>query len=100
MPGGHPEVELFLAGLRWFRGRTSPDRLACDHELSRATAYRYLDEVIDVLAQPTPRLQQAAQHVREQQPASIILDRTVITADRTETTASVRGENGSSRGIR
>jgi hypothetical protein len=35
-----------VLGLRWFRDRTSPDALARDHGISRATAYRYLDEVI------------------------------------------------------
>jgi hypothetical protein len=36
--------------LRWLRDRTAPDALARDHGISRATAYRYLDEVIEVLA--------------------------------------------------
>jgi hypothetical protein len=39
-----------VPGLRWFRDRTTPDALARDHHISRATAYRYLDEVIAVLA--------------------------------------------------
>ena len=34
-----------VLGLRWFRDRTAPDALARDHGISRATAYRYLDEV-------------------------------------------------------
>jgi hypothetical protein len=42
--------------LRWFRDRTSPDALARDHGISRATAYRYIDEVITVLAQQAPEL--------------------------------------------
>jgi hypothetical protein len=33
-----------VLGLRWFRGRTAADALARDHGISRATAYRYLDE--------------------------------------------------------
>jgi hypothetical protein len=37
--------------LRWFRDRARADALACDHGISRATAYRYLDEVILVLAE-------------------------------------------------
>jgi response regulator of citrate/malate metabolism len=41
-------------GLRWFRDRTTTDALARDHGVSRATAYRYLDEVILVL-QSRPR---------------------------------------------
>ena len=43
-----------VLGLRWFRDRASPDALARDHGISRATAYRYLDEVIAVLARPGP----------------------------------------------
>jgi hypothetical protein len=39
-----------VLGLRWFRDRSSPDALARDHGISRATAYRYLDEFITVLA--------------------------------------------------
>jgi hypothetical protein len=39
-----------VVGLRWFRDRTTPDALARDYGISRATAYRYLDEVITVLA--------------------------------------------------
>jgi hypothetical protein len=82
-----------VMGLRWFRDRTSPDRLACDHGISRATAYRYLDEVIDVLAGQAPDLQEALQHAREQQLAYIILDGTVITTDRlAEKTTSVQGK--------
>ena len=39
-----------VLGLRWFRGRVTPGALARDHGISRATAYRYVDEVIAVLA--------------------------------------------------
>jgi DDE superfamily endonuclease len=44
-----------VLGLRWFRDRASPDALARDHGISRTTAYRYLDEVIAVLAGQAPR---------------------------------------------
>jgi hypothetical protein len=50
--------EAVLA-LRWFRDRASPDALARDHDVPRATAYRYLDEVIEVLASQAPGLRQA-----------------------------------------
>ena len=40
-----------VLGLRWFREHTDPEKLGRDHRISRATAYRYLDEVIDVLAE-------------------------------------------------
>ena len=44
-----------VLGLRWFRDHTSPDALARDHGISRATAYRYLDEVTAVLSARGPR---------------------------------------------
>ena len=53
MPGSGPAAICFrqaVLGLRWFRDPISPDRLARDHGISRATAYRYLDEVITVPA--------------------------------------------------
>jgi hypothetical protein len=37
-----------VLGLRWFRDRTTPEALARDHGISRATAYRYRDEVIEL----------------------------------------------------
>ncbi len=45
-----------VLGLRWFRDRTSADALARYHGISRATAYRYLDEVILVCWQSRPRI--------------------------------------------
>jgi hypothetical protein len=45
-----------VLGVRWFRDRTAPEALARDHGISRATAYRYLDEVIAVLAEQAPNL--------------------------------------------
>ena len=45
-----------VLGLRWFRDRTAPDALARDHGISRATAYRYVDELIAVLAEQAPGL--------------------------------------------
>jgi hypothetical protein len=53
-PRGSRALSCFwqaVLGLRWFRDRTAAYSLARDHGISRATAYRYLDEVITVLAQ-------------------------------------------------
>jgi hypothetical protein len=36
-----------VLGLRWLRDRAAVDALARDHGVSRATGYRYLDEVIE-----------------------------------------------------
>ncbi|WP_407924362.1 transposase family protein [Actinokineospora pegani] len=38
-----------VLGLRWFRQRADVTALGRDHGISRATAYRYLDEDIEVL---------------------------------------------------
>jgi hypothetical protein len=82
-----------VLGLRWFRDRTAPDALARDHGISRATAYRYLDEVIAVLADEAPDLRQALERARDQSLPHVILDGTIIPADRCRhKTLSVRGE--------
>ena len=52
-PRGSRALSCFwqaVLGLRWFRDRVTPDAPARDHGISRATAYRYLEEVIAVLA--------------------------------------------------
>jgi hypothetical protein len=61
-PKGSRALSCFwqaVLGLRWFRDRTTCDALARDHRVSRATAYRYRDEVLDVLAAQSPELHQA-----------------------------------------
>jgi hypothetical protein len=63
-----------VLGLRWFRDRTSPDALARDHGISRATAYRYRDEVIDVLAEQAPGLREALERAKDEGFAHVILD--------------------------
>jgi DDE superfamily endonuclease len=82
-----------VLGLRWFRERTTPDALARDHGISRATAYRYRDEVIAVLAQEAPELREALERAQEEGLPHAILDGTIIPADRcSEKTVSVKGE--------
>ncbi len=82
-----------VMGLRWFRDRTSPDALARDHGISRATAYRYLDEVITVLADQAPDLHQALERAQNEGFSHVILDGTIIPADRCrEQTLSIHGE--------
>jgi hypothetical protein len=79
--------------LRWFRDRTAPDALAPDHGISRATAYRYLDEVIEVPADQAPDLREALERAREEGLPHVILDGTVIACDRCKEPAiSVKGE--------
>jgi DDE superfamily endonuclease len=82
-----------VLGLRWFRDRTSPEALARDHGISRATAYRYRDEVIDVLAEQAPDLHEALARAKDEGFPHVILDGAVIEADRCkQKTVSVKGE--------
>jgi hypothetical protein len=82
-----------VLGLRWFRDRTAIDALAADHGVSRATAYRYVDEVITVLAAEAPELPQALARALAGGVAFVILDGKIIPADRCrEKTVSVKGE--------
>ena len=53
-----------VLGVRWFRDRTAPDALARDHGISRATGYRYVDEVIAVLAEQAPDLREALERAK------------------------------------
>jgi hypothetical protein len=48
-----------LFGLAWFRDKAGIRRLGAGFGLSQATAYRYLDEVISVLAEQAPGLREA-----------------------------------------
>ena len=73
--------------------RTIPDALARDHGISRATAYRYLDEVIMVLAEQAPELGQALQRAKDQGLSHVILDGKIIPCHRCKEPAlSVKGE--------
>ena len=78
--------------LRWFRDRTDPARLGRDHAVSRATAYRYIDEAVTVLAGRAPDLGHALDKAAADGLTHLILDGTVISADRcTEKTTSKKG---------
>ena len=82
-----------VLGLRWFRDRASPEALARDHGISRATAYRYRDEVIAVLAEQAPDLHQALERARDDGLAHVILDGKIIPCDRCkEPVVSVQGQ--------
>jgi hypothetical protein len=82
-----------VLGLRWFRQNTDIAALARDHGISRATGYRYLDEVITVLAERVPDLRTALRHAKDEGLAHVILDGKVFSADRLgEKTTSVKGD--------
>jgi DDE superfamily endonuclease len=82
-----------VLGVRWFRDRTAPEALARDHGISRATAYRYVDEVIAVLADQAPDLREALERAKGEGLAHVILDGKVIPCDRCKEPAiSVKGQ--------
>jgi hypothetical protein len=82
-----------VPGIRWFREPATPGALARDHGISRATAYRYADEVIAVLADQAPDLREALERARGEGLSHVILDGKVIPCDRCkEPAVSVKGE--------
>ena len=84
--------EQAVLALRWFRDRTSPSRLAVDHGVSRATAYRYVDETVDVLSAQAPGLDEALERALEDGVPYVILDGKIFETDRLgETVTSVKG---------
>jgi hypothetical protein len=95
-PRGSRALSCFwqaVLGLRWFRDRTAPDALARDHGISRATAYRYLDEVIAVLADEAPDLRHALERAKGEGFSHVVLDGTIIPCDRCrEPAISAKGE--------
>jgi hypothetical protein len=94
-PAGSRVLTCFgeaVLGLRWFRDRATPEALARDHGISRATAYRYVDEVIAVLADQAPDLHQALERAKDDGFTHVILDGKIIPADRCKEPAiSVKG---------
>ena len=63
-----------VLALRWFRDRTRKEALARDHGVSRATAYRYVDEATAVLAGQAPDLGEALQRALADGVPYVILD--------------------------
>jgi hypothetical protein len=79
--------------LRWFRENRDVPALARDHGISRATGYRYLDEVITVLAAQAPDLHEALQQAKDDGATHVILDGKLFASDRLgEQTLSVKGK--------
>lgn len=82
-----------VLGLRWFRQNADVTALGRDHGVSRATAYRYVDEVIDVLADLAPDLHEALEQAKADGLAYVILDGKIFSTDRcSEKTLSVKGK--------
>ena len=82
-----------ILALRWFRDRTRPERLAADHGISRATAYRYVDEAVDVLSAQAPGLDEALRRALADGAPYVILDGKIFETDRlSETVTSAKGQ--------
>jgi hypothetical protein len=73
------EALLVLAYLR--KGETFAE-LAAGFGVGRATAWRYVDEVVALLADRAPKLRQAVRDARKAGHAYVILDGTLIRVDR------------------
>jgi len=71
-----------LFGLGWFRDKGSIPRLGAGAGLAQSTAYRYLDEVIDVLAARAPGLREALERALAGGTPYVILDGKIVDTDR------------------
>jgi hypothetical protein len=82
-----------LFGLVWFGKREDLTVLGAGFGISRATAYRYRDEVVAVLAAQAPDLTQALHRVPAEGWAFVILDGKIVDTDRCRVkTISRKGE--------
>jgi DDE superfamily endonuclease len=82
-----------VMALRWFRDRTRIEALGRDHGVSRATAYRYVGEAVDVLSAQAPGLADALERALGDGVPYVILDGKVAATDRcTEKVTSVKGK--------
>lgn len=82
-----------LFALVWFRKREDVAVLGAGFGISRATAYRYRDEALAVLAGQAPDLHQALDQVAAEGWSHVILDGKVVESDRCAAkTTSKKGE--------
>jgi len=82
-----------LFALAWFRDKGDIPRLGRGFGLPQSTAYRYLDEVIEVLAARAPGLQEALERALAAGAPYLILDGKVVDTDRCrEKTLSRKGK--------
>ncbi|WP_308169961.1 transposase family protein [Acrocarpospora catenulata] len=82
-----------MFALSWFRSRPNITLHGAAFGISAATAYRYLHEVIDVLAEQAPDLRQALERAAADGLSHLILDGKIFPSDRCRAkTTSVKGE--------
>ena len=79
--------------LAYLRDRVEVERLGARFGLSRATAYRHLEEAVRVLSDQAPELHEALERAAEDETPHPILDGTIIATDRlSETKISKKGK--------
>jgi hypothetical protein len=71
-----------LFALAWFRDRGNVPQLGSGFGLPQSTAYRYLDEGIEVLAARAPGLQEQLERALAEGTPYLILDGKIVKADR------------------
>jgi hypothetical protein len=71
-----------MFALVWFRKREDLTALGAGFGISRATAYRYRDEAVDVLAGQAPELTEALDRVQAEGWSHVILDGKIVDTDR------------------
>lgn len=82
-----------LLVLAWFRNQGDLTLVGAGFGVSRATSYRYRDEVINVLAEQAPDLHEALEQAATEGWSHVIVDGKVFRSDRcAETTQSAKGE--------
>ena len=68
--------------LRWFKDGTDVRTLARDAGVSQATGYRYLHEVLEVIAQRSPGVTDVLDRLRRDGEPFVCLDGTLVRTDR------------------
>ncbi|MEO3861982.1 transposase family protein [Acrocarpospora sp. B8E8] len=95
-PKGSRRLTCFyqaLFALAWFRSKPNIHLHGTAFGLSQATAYRYLHEVIDVLADQAPDLHEALERAARNGVPHLILDGKIFDTDRCRAkTTSAKGE--------
>jgi hypothetical protein len=71
-----------LFGIAWFREKKDIPTLGLGFGLSQPTSYRYLNEVINVLAARAPDLRAALDRAEEEGLPHLILDGKIVDTDR------------------
>src|SRR3954468_21952966 len=87
-----------LLVLVWMRTRGEVEVIGAGFGVPRATAYRYRDEALKVLAAQAPDLHEALQEVAEQGWSHVVVDGKLIRTDRCAERLSASRVNRSTRG--